>query len=271
MMAHSPRLLTLQDRHRGRYDIVGDVHGCWDELADLLAEAGWRLGEAGPDDPIRAAHPDGRFLVLAGDLVDRGPASDRVLRLLLGLLEDGTGAAVLGNHDWKFLRWMKGRDVTIGQGLEDTIRQTSLLSGTAREAIRDALFRLPHQLRLPMPDGLPFSGDGYLTIVHAAAPDHHLDQETRKAFKRAIYGYPGGTRKDGSFLRDDWAAARGEHPRWIIHGHETHAAPRSLNRVVCIDTACVYGHRLTMLRAETGEFFARPARANHAGIHRNLF
>src|SRR5205823_14603745 len=61
---------------RGPFDVVGDVHGCIDELRELLTKLGYALtGEP------NAVPPAGRKAVFVGDLVDRGPDSPGVLRL----------------------------------------------------------------------------------------------------------------------------------------------------------------------------------------------
>lgn len=60
----------------GPFDIIGDVHGCGEELRALLAKLGYRLEGEG------AHHPDGRKAVFLGDLVDRGPDLPGVLRLV---------------------------------------------------------------------------------------------------------------------------------------------------------------------------------------------
>ena len=54
----------------GPFDIIGDVHGCHEELVALLTALGWAVAADGTD----ARHPDGRTAVFLGDLVDRGPA-----------------------------------------------------------------------------------------------------------------------------------------------------------------------------------------------------
>jgi serine/threonine protein phosphatase 1 len=66
--------------------VVGDVHGCFDELSDLLDVAGLR-----PDD----------LLVAAGDVVDRGPAPGEVVRFLR---KRPNTVVVMGNHERKHVR-----------------------------------------------------------------------------------------------------------------------------------------------------------------------
>ena len=89
--------------------VVGDVHGCFDELADLLTALGYTIAAAGPDEN-GAAHgyvvtpPPGRKAVFLGDLVDRGPRTPEVLRLVMGMVADGSALCVPGNHDVKLLR-----------------------------------------------------------------------------------------------------------------------------------------------------------------------
>lgn len=83
---------TLPD---GPLDIVGDVHGELDALLALLAVAGY-------DEQGR--HPDGRHLVFLGDLVDRGPDSPGVVRLVRRLIDGGRASCILGNHELNLLR-----------------------------------------------------------------------------------------------------------------------------------------------------------------------
>jgi len=77
----------------GPFDIVGDVHGCCDELEELLAELGY-VSSGGV-----YAHPDGRRAVFVGDLVDRGPRIVDSVRLVKAMLDAGSAFCVPGNHD----------------------------------------------------------------------------------------------------------------------------------------------------------------------------
>ena len=79
---------------RGPFDIIGDVHGCHDELVLLLGKLGYVVAEDGSS----AVHPEGRRAVFLGDLVDRGPDVPGVLRLAMGMVERGSALCVPGNH-----------------------------------------------------------------------------------------------------------------------------------------------------------------------------
>ncbi len=120
----------LRDRH-GPFDIIGDVHGCYDELALLLGRLGYRVTADG----TTASHPDGRTAVFVGDLVDRGPATPAVLRLAMGMTAAGSGLCVAGNHEAKLVRALRGRDVSVRHGLAESLAQLAAAGeGFAAEA-----------------------------------------------------------------------------------------------------------------------------------------
>src|SRR5215469_6716283 len=80
------------------FDIIGDVHGCIDELCALLGRLGYTRSDSG-----EYSHPLGRRTVFVGDLVDRGPSSVAVLDLVLAMHAAWRALLVLGNHDARFL------------------------------------------------------------------------------------------------------------------------------------------------------------------------
>ncbi|HEY7984855.1 MAG TPA: AAA family ATPase, partial [Ktedonobacterales bacterium] len=107
---------------RPPFDVIGDVHGCVEELRALLPRLGYARGPAG------WAHPEGRRAVFVGDLVDRGPSSVGVLELVLAMLAADQALLVAGNHDNKFMRWLMGRPVRIArEGLATTIEEGNAL------------------------------------------------------------------------------------------------------------------------------------------------
>jgi protein phosphatase len=92
----------------GPFDIIGDVHGCYDELIELLEKLGYDITE-----PYRIAAPPGRTVVFLGDLVDRGPKVVEVINLVRSMMLQGIALCVPGNHDVKLLRKLRGKNVQL--------------------------------------------------------------------------------------------------------------------------------------------------------------
>jgi protein phosphatase len=106
----------------GPFDVIGDVHGCRAELEQLLTELGYELVRDEQGRPVDAAHSDGRRAVFVGDLVDRGPDSPGVLRLVMGMVGAGHALCVPGNHEHKLVKALRGRNVRISHGPRDDAR-----------------------------------------------------------------------------------------------------------------------------------------------------
>ena len=108
------------------------MHGCADELHELLGSLGYRpAGDGG------FAHPAGRKAVFLGDLCDRGPDSVGVIRTAMAMSAAGHAYAVPGNHDVKLLRALRGKDVRRTHGLDATLTQIDALPDEEREAFRE--------------------------------------------------------------------------------------------------------------------------------------
>src|SRR5689334_9485416 len=103
----------------GPLDIIGDVHGCYDELHELLLSLGYLVDTSG--DRPRVTHSQGGKAVFVGDLVDRGPKTPDVLKLVMGSVAAGTAYCVAGNHDVKLSRKLFGREVKVTHGLAESI------------------------------------------------------------------------------------------------------------------------------------------------------
>src|SRR5262249_47420439 len=97
----------------GPFDIIGDLHGCFDELLKLLVDLGYRFEPSDVPAGYNVSHPQGRKAVFVGDLVDRGPKTPQVLRLIMDMVERGSALCVAGNHDMKLQRKLNGKDVQI--------------------------------------------------------------------------------------------------------------------------------------------------------------
>ena len=235
-------LAYCQPMARPPFDIIGDVHGCLDELARLLARLGYE-----PQGAVR--HPEGRRLVFVGDLVDRGPASLPVLAIIRAMQRSGAALAVLGNHDLKFLRWLRGDHVRMAYGLALTVNELVSLPEAERDAspcpTRDILQQLPGYLLLD---------SGRLVVTHGAILDSMIGRWDRTVASFCLYGEVDGVNGQGKPVRRDWGAARAgrvaslESAPYIVYGHNVVSAPRWVNRTLDLDTGCVYGGALTALR-----------------------
>lgn len=241
---------------RGPFDIVGDVHGCLEELEQLLARLGYAVAWSDGPDGRRAVvtPPAGRTLVFAGDLVDRGPDSPGVIRLAMAMAESGCGLAVQGNHDDKLARWLEGRAVNAGPGLQASIDQLAGEDAAFRDKARAFLAGLPSHLWL---DG------GHLAVAHAGLKESMLGRDTPGVTGFARFGETtGGTDAHGLPVRGDWMNGYGG-AATVVFGHTPLAEPRRIGRTLCIDTGCVFGGRLTALRWPEQELVSVPAMRVH--------
>ena len=97
----------------GPFDIFGDLHGCADELEQLLNNLGYVLVPNDSGDPLWGStvyqHPQGRKAVFVGDLVDRGPRILDCVRIVRNMVRHGSGICVPGNHDMKLLKKLRGK------------------------------------------------------------------------------------------------------------------------------------------------------------------
>jgi protein phosphatase len=236
-----PLWCNLRHEH-GPFDFIGDVHGCFDELCALLQQLGYEIGvrtdttgEAGY--VIRPPH--GRKAVFVGDLVDRGPNSPGVLRVVMDMVGDGTALCVLGNHDHKLRRKLAGREVQVANGLEETLAQLEPEPPKFKERVHHFLEHLISHYVL---DG------GRVVVAHAGLKEEMQGRASSAVRSFTLYGDTiGETDLDGFPVRRNWAAAyRGR--ALVIYGHTPIDQPQWLHGTLNIDTGCVFGGQLTALR-----------------------
>lgn len=232
----------------GPFDIIGDVHGCFDELAALLQNLSYTVSEN--HGALRVKPPEGRKALFLGDLVDRGPKIADVLRLVMAMASEGTALCVPGNHDIKLVRKLRGRDVKITHGLADTLEQLEKEPPSFRNEVAAFLDGLISHYVLD---------EGNLVVAHAGMKEEMQGRGSRAVRDFALYGETTGELDDlGLPVRVNWAAEyRGK--AMVVYGHTPIPEPEWLNRTINIDTGCVFGGRLTALRYPEKELVSVPA------------
>jgi hypothetical protein len=201
----------------GRTIIVGDIHGCYDELVALLGKAG-----LGPADRV----------VSVGDLIVKGEKNREVLDLFI---EDERFSAVLGNHDRALRRYWRGEDVTLKESQEKV---------RAELAVDEARYSAYLQ-------SLPLMIDlGSHVVVHAGVrPNVALSGQTVEDLTELRTLSEDRTSREGV----PWYE-RYEGEKIVLFGHWPAPTPRRGPRAIGLDTGCVYGYQLTAYILETGEF-----------------
>ncbi len=246
-------------QERGPFDVIGDVHGCCDELEALLRQLGYEIATVRPGAPGFEsgpvyAHPAGRRAVFVGDLVDRGPRILDTVRLVRNMVATGSAFCVPGNHDMKLMRKLRGSNVQMAHGLASSLAELDALPADDRgpfcrelEAFLDSL--VSHYV---------FDG-GKLVVAHAGMKAEMQGRGSGKVREFALYGETTGeTDEFGLPVRSKWAAEyRGA--AMVVYGHTPVVEPEWLNRTVNIDTGCVFGGKLTALRYPEKEFVSVPA------------
>ena len=208
--------------------VVGDIHGCFDELTDLLE--------------LLKPRPDDR-LIAVGDLITKGPKNREVLDLLIS---DKRWSSVVGNHDRKIRQKLRGEPVRLTKEQRTALKQLE----PNLQKYEDFLRSLPYTVDL-----------GSHLVVHAGLrPGVALDKQMAADMTEIRTMGADPLRRRGV----PWYAVyRG--PQTVLFGHWPAREPRRAAHAIGLDTGCVYGGRLTAFVVETGEFASVPARLKYVG------
>lgn len=204
--------------------IVGDVHGCSEELEELIEQVGYR-----PQD----------CWVFVGDLIARGPDTRGVLRLVRSL-----GAqVVLGNHEQRLLEVRDARRIglpgpKLGPGHEQVLKTLEEHDWAVLEGMRPWL-ELPEHSVL---------------VVHAGLDARKQLSEQKLEVLTKIRSIEGGEPTE-RFSERSWAETY-EGPTHVVFGHNARLGLRFYPFATGVDSGCVYGQALSALVLNRGE---RPA------------
>jgi protein phosphatase len=238
----------------GPFDIVGDVHGCYDELVALLYMLGYHA-----DDTDGMSHPEQRQVIFLGDLVDRGPKIIETVNLVYRMVTTNHALCVPGNHDIKLARYLAGHNVQISHGLDQSIAQIEVLPEQERtewvKRYQDLIKAMPSHYLLDQ---------GKLAVAHAGMKEDYQGRNSRRVYDFALFGETTGeTDEIGLPIRGNWAKDyRGK--ATVVYGHTAIDESTWLNNTIDIDTGCVYGGKLTALRWPERELVSMPAQRMYA-------
>jgi protein phosphatase len=250
-VARTP-LWNNKKHETGPFDVIGDVHGCCDELCALLEKLGYQV--SGLPEAPRVQPPVGRRAVFLGDLVDRGPGIVGVLKIVMSMVESGAALCVPGNHEQKLLRKLNGKDVRLTHGLAQTLAQLEPEPLEFKTKVAQFIDSLVSHYVLD---------DGKLVVAHAGLPAKLQGRGSGKVREFCLFGETTGeTDEFGLPVRYNWAAEyRGR--ATVVYGHTPVPEAEWQNRTICIDTGCVFGGSLTALRYPERELVQVKARQTY--------
>lgn len=243
---------------QGPFDIIGDIHGCCDELEALLQQLGYEITDQSPSESFWSgsvySHPQRRKVIFLGDLVDRGPRILDTLKLVRNMVEAGTALCVPGNHDIKLMRKLRGKNVQITHGLDKSLAEIDALPEDIREPFSKDIANF-----LDSMIGHYVLNGGRLVVSHAGMKEALQGRGSRQVRDFALYGETTGEIDEfGLPVRYNWAAEyRGK--AMVVYGHTPVPEPEWINDTINIDTGCVFGGKLTALRYPEKELVSVPA------------
>lgn len=224
------------------FDIIGDIHGCYDELCELLVSLGYKIEKENYEiieQPVCQLDDTKRRLVFLGDLVDRGPNSPAVLKMVMNAVQKGIAFCVPGNHDVKLLKYLQGKNVQVKHGLAETIVQLEQETETFKNQIIAFIDSLVSHYVLD---------EGRLVVAHAGLKEIMQGRGSGAVREFCLYGETTGEIDEfGLPIRYDWSQEyKGK--AMVVYGHTPVPDAQWLNNTIDIDTGCVFGGKLTALR-----------------------
>ncbi|MCM3452989.1 bis(5'-nucleosyl)-tetraphosphatase PrpE [Heyndrickxia oleronia] len=230
-----------------KIDIIGDIHGCYEEFYNLTIKLGydWSSGY-----PIH----DQRKLGFVGDLTDRGPHSLKIIEIVWKLWNQQLAYYVPGNHCNKLYRYFLGRKVQITHGLETTVAELEACKNKEENHYKKMFMQLYEES--PLYQVLDHKK---LLIAHAGIKEDYIGKFHKSVKTFVLYGdITGEKHEDGSPVRRDWTKQYTGKP-FIVYGHTPVCEARFVGNTVNIDTGAVFGGQLTALRYPEMEVVSVPS------------
>ena len=197
--------------------VVGDIHGCYDELQLLLTKA-----DFGADDRV----------IAVGDLTVKGPKSREILELFS---QDNRFSSVVGNHDLALVNYWKGELVNLKPSQMKTIKE--LVAGGKQ--LLEYLTALPGYIEL----------ENHIVVHAGVRPNIPLPNQVIEDLVELRTLGPDRTDRDGKPWYQEYNG-----DKVVLFGHWPSPLPRRGPKAIGLDTGCVYGYQLTAYFVEDSEF-----------------
>lgn len=170
--------LVPRQLESAQFDVIGDVHGLFDELRQLLKKLGYVIENGVP------VHPEGRKLLFLGDVVDRGPQSIEVLQFVRRAVLAGH-RMVAGNHERKLVQFWESLEKGKPEARSASSAETAMAFMKLDKKEREALIAFIRSL----PGYYTFEQAGYkLAFAHATLT--HFDPAST-LHSECLYGSEG--------------------------------------------------------------------------------
>ncbi|MFT9487399.1 MAG: metallophosphoesterase [Tepidibacillus sp.] len=242
-------------------DLVGDVHGCYEELIEGMKKLGYHKNKKGI-----YFHPKNRKLLFLGDMMSRGCYSLKVMRLVMDMVNETQAYAIDGNHNWKVARYLMGRNVKMVHGDEKFVTELEQFEKEEGKEKLDKLKEEMKQFLLACPSHyiLTKEGKDVAVAVHAGIRDQDIGKDSEQVRSFTRYGDTAGMDEKGKPIRKDWTVNH-HNDLLIIYGHDPRPEPIIICHTINIDQGCVFGGRLTFLRYPEMEIIQVDAKEDYAG------
>jgi diadenosine tetraphosphatase ApaH/serine/threonine PP2A family protein phosphatase len=201
----------------GRTFVVGDIHGCYDELQSLLEKVNLNAQDR---------------VIAVGDLTVKGPKSREVLELFS---QDDRFSSVIGNHDLALVKYLKGESIYLKTTQQKTFKE--VLAGGKH--LLEYLTSLPSYIEL----------DKHIVVHAGVRPEVPLDRQVIEDLVELRTLGPDRTDRDGKPWYEQY-----DGEKTVLFGHWPAPIPRRGKRAIGLDTGCVYGYQLTAYIIEENQF-----------------
>jgi hypothetical protein len=235
------------------YLIIGDVHGCIDELKEILIQNEFTINQK---DFITSFSKD-KSIILLGDFVDKG--SHQKIKETIEFIYKNYYYLdqnrqqlylILGNHEEKVYRYITNDpklEITAKteQEKEKYYNTVSLLEKDS--GLKDKFLKLYHESFIWLK--YSYSDNFSVTLTHAPCAKRYLSKDNKESYRKMIKSTSRSKNPNIKldklipFVHEEAEDNRHYH----IFGHLSQPNIRKYKNRICIDTSAIYGNRLSAI------------------------